>query len=65
LLSHTTIGFTTTKPFTWASAAPQTKNALAENGSARVMDLQRGLKFPIFASLRKVRKNSLNFFAQV
>jgi hypothetical protein len=53
LLSHTTIGFTTTKPFTWASAAPQTKNALAENSSARVMDLQRGLKFPIFASLAR------------
>jgi len=57
LLSHTTIGFTTTKPLTWASAAPPTKNAAAENSNTRAIERQLGLKFLMVSlSLRTDRQ---------
>src|SRR5260370_29821059 len=48
-LSHTVIGFITTKPFTgvvtWASAVPHIKNAAVENSITCAIARQHSLKF--------------------
>src|SRR5215469_1358157 len=55
---QTEIGLIMTKPFTGVvpRAVPHTRNAAAENNMTCAIERQRGLKFPMGASLSEMRK---------